>query len=1419
MALEESEIAEVILVDHNEALGQEESNDPDPEDGDGIIQASLVAEGDTRVKDNIYEGFDPADYDGLGNTVFMPEGGVAQLNKDRANNQSFFEQAGGFLAQTVVGELVGGTIEAFGYMLDIGSIYDLMKGEEVDFGNFMTDFGQGIREDVEEATRIYQDPSAQGMDKAYDSGWWFQNAVSFASTLTLMIPSMAATRALSFIGKGVRSSATLSKGLSATRKAAGMAEEMGAKGRWIQESLSQAVVSRNIENWMEAHGTYKDKKEERLNQINPKTGVLFTEEEANRDASDAAAENYRNGWLMLGQDFLQYASIGKVFNPATRKMESALSNAAKKGLGKELKPWQRKVRAVGSTFLSEGSEEAYQFYISERAKLASDLKSGLIDQVEFNEKVSEVIGSEGMNTSAFFGGLGGNIFQAAGGPVGNVLKSKSRKEQEANMGKFYETRVKTRAAIIAAMQQELATADQDGRGGDRKELIDNYMLNAVEEALESDTYDQFYESIDAMGKMTAEDKIAYTEITGGSEFNTDLAQEYIPGILARAEAMRAIYLRHRGKNSSKKVSSKLAKLEVDNNRWKEKKKENRKKIDEIKESLSDSKTSKATQELQDKWEITEDIAVTEDRIKDAQARMDSYKSPEIKSHYHKIKRENENRLKVLKQKKAKQFLDSQNKKPTEEEENNNAEAQLAYDVVSEEILAAKGLDGAIDDQITYNTHDMKFTRSPEGLKSIKKKEERDLIESFEEEADIKKGLVDLETNETFTAEEKKSLTDKLQDKLATIEAKEKAERDEEIAREIAEAEEDRLADSQEDEFSVTNQRKVPIGDSVEDVNQDLEVDTNKILLDKDDKTIKERVEGSRSVPLLDKVRGTETYQEWVENGAPKIGKKFKYIRSPRSSYDPKEKAALLDFDSAVAGAIPQSVYDHFPIMAQLSTNEKVFTYLPAKPPSDRSVIEHERYENNYAAQRRIIIDRLKAGESTEVEVKHTSGGNLQMDPNPREGFVAENSILDIAQIDGVKDVDIMITDFNGNFVDTTGELDSEFRGYTMHAGLDKDGNKMPYRGGLFIKVKKADGTTFPLRANFLKNTEEQALVLADLLIDVAVPALDGSLLATDSYLEDANPILQEKIKEAFGPELEMLALGEDGSNPSISDILDMFLYVNERTNGLTSELSFKDGVLSFDQGKKINASNRNSNELKSKLVSFLNHKKRRQFSIAFWRDKPGYKEFVLENKIINTNATVNPKNRLFKNDTKRNPKTGKQEGRAAKIFLEPILSMATEIPKNSTPKQREILERMEKTKAIGMKMALDGHLEGSLIATYFYPNSRISVMDMASMAEALERYEKELSALSKSVQNGVKNTIGQGRTKDESAAAAAKVVMPKSTEKKASKVSDTKISLDGKKRVPLSKQRKASNKTFGNAANPKAQKPDVPGKITPLDDC
>ena len=244
--------------------------------------------------------------------IYMPKGiSMDYMNRAVANNQSFSEQAGNFLAQTIVGEIVGGTIEGVGYLLDFKGMHELITGKESDYTNWLSDIGKSIRSSTEENFEIHE--MEPGEMNLWDSGYWFKNGVSIASSLSMMLPSMAGARAARMLGKGI--SKVAGKGIRSSAKtigkeiaeeAADLSKRMSVQAEWVADGMSQAVISRHIENSMEASGTYEDVYNTRISQINPKTGVNFTDEEAKISASEAAADNYKHGWLMLAQDMVQY---------------------------------------------------------------------------------------------------------------------------------------------------------------------------------------------------------------------------------------------------------------------------------------------------------------------------------------------------------------------------------------------------------------------------------------------------------------------------------------------------------------------------------------------------------------------------------------------------------------------------------------------------------------------------------------------------------------------------------------------------------------------------------------------------------------------------------------------------------------------------------------------------------------------------------------------------------------------------------------------------------------------------------------------------------------------------------------------------------------------------------------------------------
>ena len=406
-----------------------ESNDDDLFKEDLPNRNTVRARGDVSVGDT-----------GLGDSQWDEKVTLSQLNSGglnaaRAELQPWTDQLGNALAQAAVGEIIGGTIEGAGYLLDFQGMANLMTGDEKEYTNWLSDIGKSIREETQDATQIYE--KAPGEMNLFDSGYWFKNSVSIASTLSMMLPSMAGAKLASFAGRGL--SKGLAKGISGAGRRLGkeIAEEavdlskrMSIRADWTANSMAQATISRHIENSMEASGTFEEVYNARLNKKNPETGELFTEEEARLSAAEAASDNYKEGWAMLAQDMIQYMGIGKVFNPATRQMETAYKLAA--GTGK-----LRKAGAIAGTFLSEAGEEGYQSFISSKAHLRSDLKAGLISQEEYDRQISEIMSSDETLTSMLFGGLGGSVFQAIGPKANEALRSKSKKELDQKASELF----------------------------------------------------------------------------------------------------------------------------------------------------------------------------------------------------------------------------------------------------------------------------------------------------------------------------------------------------------------------------------------------------------------------------------------------------------------------------------------------------------------------------------------------------------------------------------------------------------------------------------------------------------------------------------------------------------------------------------------------------------------------------------------------------------------------------------------------------------------------------------------------------------------------------------------------------------------------------------------------------------------------
>lgn len=468
-----------------------------------------------------YTDIDPTEYSDYFDQNVHTEFGTDYLDPLRAARQGGGEQFLHMLDQAIVGEIVGGTIEGVGYLLDVGDAIKVAAGEEAELGNWLTEAGQSLRTWAQDVSPIYE--TAPGKFAPGNWSWWMANFPSVASTLSLMIPAAGTVKGLSSIGK-----------------AAGLAAKMGKTTRMAATGISQAVVSRHIENLMEAGGKYEE-----IYNRNLQNGM--SDKEARQNASVAASDIYQKNWVMLAQDIPQYMLLGKSFGKA--------SKAITPGLAKEIgeSAVRPGLKQAGRFFLdaaSEGGEEAYQYVISERA---DDLAKSKLDPDYKPRRLGEFIDDDEFWTSVSMGMLGATFMQTAGRAVNNAIQGgltedKQRINNVRSYGptlKMYATAMKDAEAAGNIEAYEEARLGLAGALGGKaaalgntevlttmleqiqdteasQETLDRYGIDAEDVAFIKETFPSLVEDINAIG--TATERYAQGKVDG-TKYDPDIAAQ------------------------------------------------------------------------------------------------------------------------------------------------------------------------------------------------------------------------------------------------------------------------------------------------------------------------------------------------------------------------------------------------------------------------------------------------------------------------------------------------------------------------------------------------------------------------------------------------------------------------------------------------------------------------------------------------------------------------------------------------------------------------------------------------------------------------------------------------------------------------------------------------------------------------------
>lgn len=374
-----------------------------------------------------------------------------ELNKERAKNQSWLEQAGHSLMQAGVNEVVLGSVLGFANLYDFFANIGKEKGDD-DYTNALAQWTENAQEKVRERFDIYrEDPNASWA--IGDFGWWADNFVSVASSASMLIPSTNIIKGISTLGnlsKLGKVSRGIAKVLSGGKYTNTLAKSINAGA----EIGATALLSRTMENYMEGRGVYNEVYDSTLSRIknmtpdekndliarNPNFEGKSNEEIASYLASVSADKTFANDFAMLLMDIPQFKAISSLWKGVTNKevtagLRIANRNAIRQLLGKEAEStleatnwlarrkeglkqmFKNPLESIEALELGEGFEEGYQGIQTEKGKEVAEL---ILDPKFKTRDLASYLSDSSIWEQAFWGVLGGIGFQAIGTGLGEA---------------------------------------------------------------------------------------------------------------------------------------------------------------------------------------------------------------------------------------------------------------------------------------------------------------------------------------------------------------------------------------------------------------------------------------------------------------------------------------------------------------------------------------------------------------------------------------------------------------------------------------------------------------------------------------------------------------------------------------------------------------------------------------------------------------------------------------------------------------------------------------------------------------------------------------------------------------------------------------------------------------------------------------
>lgn len=361
-----------------------------------------------------------------------PNASIVDVDKVLAESQGNLRKLGSAVSQAVVSEIGLGTVRGAADLFDL--IGNVVTGNAAN-----NDYTNPVSEKIQEwqdyfnteVAPIYADPNLDITNGGLTNfGWWASNMPSIMSSVTLLLPSTAATKGLQWLAKASAASKLGTATRNGIKALVGIDRALGKEGRTLNkfqqgvktlvdapinglgartgrfvETGLNATLSRTMENYQEAQGVYSDVFNTATDTLNKMTPQEFTEfvnrnqdiyDEAGGDnaskediarviAQKSANQDFLTNYVNIGSDILQLYGLRNMWkglkNGVSSSTLTSAARNARRTLGKT--PEEIAEMEAKQSFLKKAGQKIIDKALDEKTVIAGELSEGLEEAVNY----------------------------------------------------------------------------------------------------------------------------------------------------------------------------------------------------------------------------------------------------------------------------------------------------------------------------------------------------------------------------------------------------------------------------------------------------------------------------------------------------------------------------------------------------------------------------------------------------------------------------------------------------------------------------------------------------------------------------------------------------------------------------------------------------------------------------------------------------------------------------------------------------------------------------------------------------------------------------------------------------------------------------------------------------------------------------